>query len=176
MTSLSDGNFGQFSTVDFLERFIGSRLGTPPHFGAEKGAGGILGCVAKSFWEVPKHKMGIPYCCWWFRNPVNSPVDMVVYSIIYRVVYIPGGCWGFLPSTVSNIISILPRFLGKAVWIFVLLRESNICSSCYLLPFPGSMPSMLQIYGPNQAWWEASEIGSSPQKVEKCISSAVTLA
>ena len=28
---------------------------------------------------------------------------------------------------------------SKAVWIFVLLRESNICSSCYLLPFPGSM-------------------------------------
>ena len=53
MSSLSDGNFGQFSTVEFLEPFIGSRLGTPPHFGAEKGAGGILGCVAKSFWEVP---------------------------------------------------------------------------------------------------------------------------
>ena len=35
------------------------------------------------------------------RNP--APVDMVnicKYPIIYRVSYIPGGCLGFLPSTV----------------------------------------------------------------------------
>ena len=24
---------------------------------------------------------------------------LVVYPIIYRVLHIPGGCWGFLPST-----------------------------------------------------------------------------
>ena len=39
--------------------------------------------------------------CWWFRNPVNSPVELlVVFTIIYRGLYIPGGCLGFLPSTV----------------------------------------------------------------------------
>ena len=39
--------------------------------------------------------------CWWFRIPVNSTVEVkVVYPIIYRVLYIPGGCSGFLPSTV----------------------------------------------------------------------------
>ena len=37
------------------------------------------------------------------RNPVNSPVE--VGSLVYpikknRVLYIPGGCLGFLPSTV----------------------------------------------------------------------------
>ena len=38
--------------------------------------------------------------CWWFRNPaitswyVGSP-------IICKVLYIPGGCLGFLPSTVA---------------------------------------------------------------------------
>ena len=38
-----------------------------------------------------------------FRNPVNSPVDVVVYPIIYRVLYISGGCLGVLaPSTVSE--------------------------------------------------------------------------
>ena len=34
------------------------------------------------------------------RNPVDSPVDMVNIPLIYRVLYIPGGCLGFLPSTV----------------------------------------------------------------------------
>ncbi len=38
-----------------------------------------------------------PYC-WWFRNPANQ-LRLVVYPIIYRVLYIPGGA-GFLPSTV----------------------------------------------------------------------------
>ena len=32
--------------------------------------------------------------CWWFRNPVNSSVDMVVYPIIYKVSYITGGWEG----------------------------------------------------------------------------------
>ena len=29
---------------------------------------------------------------------------LVVYPIIYRVIYIPGGCLGFLPSTVSPVV------------------------------------------------------------------------
>ena len=33
------------------------------------------------------------------RNPANQ-LRLVVYPIIYRVLYIPGGCLGFLPSTV----------------------------------------------------------------------------
>ena len=37
--------------------------------------------------------------CWWFRNPANQ-LRLVVYPIIYRVFDIPGGCLGFLPSTV----------------------------------------------------------------------------
>ena len=44
--------------------------------------------------------------CWWFRNPVNSPVEVGgfihVYSIIYKVLYIPGGDRRISePSTVS---------------------------------------------------------------------------
>ena len=35
-------------------------------------------------------------CCWWFRNPACKPVEVVVYPIIYRDLYIPGGCLGFL--------------------------------------------------------------------------------
>ena len=31
----------------------------------------------------------------------RAPVDMVNIPIIYRVLYIPGGCLGFFPSTVA---------------------------------------------------------------------------
>lgn len=34
---------------------------------------------------------------WWFRNPVNPPVDMVWISIIYTVLYIKTVGMGFLP-------------------------------------------------------------------------------
>ena len=37
---------------------------------------------------------------WWFRNPANQ-LRLVVYSIIYRALYIPGGA-GFLPWTVPS--------------------------------------------------------------------------
>ena len=33
---------------------------------------------------------------WWFGNPVNSAVDLVDISIFIGVLYIPGGCLGFL--------------------------------------------------------------------------------
>ena len=35
------------------------------------------------------------------RNHANQ-LRLVVYRIIYKVLYIPGGCLGFLPSTVSH--------------------------------------------------------------------------
>ena len=35
------------------------------------------------------------------RNPANQ-LRLVVYPIIYSVLYIPGGCLGFLPSTVQQ--------------------------------------------------------------------------
>ena len=34
-------------------------------------------------------------------NPANQ-LRLVAYPIIYRLLYIPGGCLGFLPSTVST--------------------------------------------------------------------------
>ena len=34
--------------------------------------------------------------CWWFRNPARNQLRLVVYPMIYRVLYIPGGCLGFL--------------------------------------------------------------------------------
>ena len=48
-------------------------------------------------------KIGHTYC-WWFRNPVNSPVEgMVVFSHdLPGFLYIPGGCLGCLPSTVGG--------------------------------------------------------------------------
>ena len=37
-----------------------------------------------------EHLQSLPYC-WWFRNPANQ-LRLVLYPIIYRVLYIPGGC------------------------------------------------------------------------------------
>ena len=34
------------------------------------------------------------------RNMANQ-LRLVVYPVIYRVLYIPGGCLGFIPSTVG---------------------------------------------------------------------------
>ena len=36
------------------------------------------------------------------RNPANQMIGRVEYRIIYKVLYIPGGCFGFLPSTVCQ--------------------------------------------------------------------------
>ena len=39
-----------------------------------------------------------PHYCWWKKSGLTSWYGK--YPIIYRVSYIPGGCLGFLPSTV----------------------------------------------------------------------------
>ena len=39
--------------------------------------------------------------CWWTRSFLQLLIcSLSVYPIIYEVLYIPGGCLGFLPSTV----------------------------------------------------------------------------
>ncbi len=35
------------------------------------------------------------HCCWWKKNPAHQ-LRLVVYPTIYKVLYIPGGCFGFL--------------------------------------------------------------------------------
>ena len=45
-------------------------------------------------WEVKP----VPYC-WWTKSCTTKHDD---YHIIYSVLTIPGGCLGFLPSTVST--------------------------------------------------------------------------
>ena len=63
------------------------------------------------FWEI------IYWYCWWFRNPVNLPVEgkVVEIPIIYEGFYHHpnGGCpWDFwLPSTVCKPWKSLPPFL-----------------------------------------------------------------
>ena len=47
----------------------------------------------------PHHQ---PYC-WWFRNPANQ-LRLVVYPIIYRVLYIPGGSRWCRISSINHII------------------------------------------------------------------------
>ena len=45
-----------------------------------------------------KQRLILTYC--WWRKSGEHQLRLVVYPIIYRVLYIPGGA-GFLPSTVS---------------------------------------------------------------------------
>ena len=48
---------------------------------------------------------------WWFRNPAGiHQLRLVIYPIIYRVLYIPGGA-GFLPSTVLLLLYVIVAFL-----------------------------------------------------------------
>ena len=44
-----------------------------------------------------QHALYIVLYCWWKKSCTSWYGK---YAIIYRVLYIPGGCWGFLPSTV----------------------------------------------------------------------------
>ena len=54
------------------------------------------------------------FYCWWFRNPGSThQLRLVVYPIIYRVLCIPSGCLGFLPSTVP--LRIQPGFLVRVI-------------------------------------------------------------
>ena len=75
------------------------------------------------------------YCwyCWWFRNPVNSPVE-VVYHIIYRgLMTLPGGCWGFLPSTVgSGGFSSHPTNKYQKTYYDAVAGSFTICWICWL--------------------------------------------
>ena len=47
------------------------------------------------------------------RNPA-SQLRLVLYPMIYKALYIPGGCLGFLPSTV---------LLGNLTWVLVEIRR-----------------------------------------------------
>ena len=60
-------------------------------------------------------RLPVLWYCWWFRNPANQ-LRLVVYTslYIYKVLYIPGGCLGFLPSTVLNQV-VFFFFLGGGV-------------------------------------------------------------
>ena len=70
--------------------------------------------------------------CWWFRNPPNQ-LRLVVYPIVYGVLYIPGGCLGFLPSTVTVIQS----------WLF---RLADVMIQCCLQSFMPSQENMKLIH------------------------------
>ena len=58
-------------------------------------------CVASKWsYSINKSTHGFfHHYCWWLRNPANQ-LRLVVYPIIHRVSYIPGGA-RFQPSTVS---------------------------------------------------------------------------
>ena len=40
--------------------------------------------------------------CWCFRNPARKPADLLNITLFTESLYIPGGCLGFLTSTVVH--------------------------------------------------------------------------
>ena len=94
----------------FRQRFMGTHNGTdrqpiPNNWHSER-YGSCCGREAHRKGGEMEYFMGEKcdnkWYCWWFRNPANQ-LRLLVYPIIYKVLYIPGGA-GFLPSTV-----VIPR-------------------------------------------------------------------
>ena len=50
------------------------------------------------------------------RNLHQLICSLSVYPIIYKVLYIPGGCLGFLPSTVSGVNDYVCTFQMTQIW------------------------------------------------------------
>ena len=58
-------------------------------------------------WSLPK---SCNHCCWWPK--ILHQLSLVVFPIIYKVLYIPGGA-GFLPSTVWNLFCFTIRVMSR---------------------------------------------------------------
>ena len=69
---------------------------------------GVGPAFGGAFWGILVLTYLIYILCWWFRNPVNSPVEVGSSPVevgslshcLQGFSTIPGGCLGFLPSTV----------------------------------------------------------------------------
>ena len=96
-------------------------------------------------WKVCFHPTGeaiVFHFCWWqpeIRR--QNPLRLVVYPIIFRVSYIPGGCLRFLSSTVW------PRFLG---WV---ARPTQIIATSHDLTSKGSWRREKSLFQANIGWW-----------------------
>ena len=93
-----------------------------------EGPPGPMNSLNPSPWKCERSKLATGLSVGWFRNPVNSPVDVVniKYMYIYISVYlqgwwyIPGGCLGFLKHQLygrSCICMVLPilKFIQSSV-------------------------------------------------------------
>ena len=71
------------------------------------------------------------------RNPSN-PLRLVVYPIVWKVFYLPGGCWGFLPSTVSGKMFMNGHFLWDGWFVCrraLIIREISPVKTLFLAAF-----------------------------------------
>ena len=69
--------------------------------------------------------------CWW-KKSCTSWYVLVVYPIIYRVLYIPGGCLGFLPSTAPWVFEW--KFVCSVLrnpWCFCDICMVCVCANMY---------------------------------------------
>ena len=75
---------------------------------------------------------------------------LVIYPIICRVLYIPGGCWGFLPSTVWIII-----FCPRDILVVAIPSSHRTLGGGGPLPFPllalGAAPPQVPRWSSNSS-------------------------
>ncbi len=69
----------------------------------------------------------------------ENQLRLVVYPIIYKILYIPGGCLGFLPSTVN---SMTPKF-ARETFVETLARVPG--GDCFPLNVPRDLSQMSNI-------------------------------
>ena len=105
--------------------------------------------VTKIWWLL-QEKSFKQYCCW-FRNPVNSPVEVGNWNPISlrQVLYIPGGFLvGFLPSNISETCDLRSEWekkqLSKKVTPECLPRRLRR-GFCFLRGFFGSFQTSLSV-------------------------------
>ena len=84
-----------------------------------------------------------------------NQLRLVVYPIIYRCLYIPGGCLRFQPSTVSSWcvpkLSLLNMFLYKTLLqMFLWISEASAESGCCVARSTGFPSSNLYDYLPSE--------------------------
>ena len=103
--------------------------------------------------------------CWWFWNPVNSPVEVGSLSHLFTgFLYIPGGCFGFLPSAVA----LQNRWLqvGKTGFFWdgtfscIFFRCENVTS--VREGFEGDSVYSMRFFEVNRGhpWWPKHEVDS----------------
>ena len=124
--------------------------------------------------------MDIGWYCWWLKSCTSW---WVVFPIIYRVSYIPGGA-GFQPSTVWNVLELFSGWSPAmnqlcipphSLVVYLLAIQSSIFKPTWPSPaqnnqpFKWGLPMYISVYSDRQKWPKPPvlPIRESPGEVNK---------